>query len=224
MTWASTTRIMAAMQPTTIPTQPTTTSRDRAVRRRLAIGGVAVALASMLAACGGGSSSDGATAKADGSSSETTAPASTDTGGEETTTTAIGGAPDIDLCEEVTKDDVAAILTEASLTAATANDAIPAPNCGYQIDLGGGSGMTADVVTIVWNNPDFFDAQKELQTDEVDLTGLDTDAFSFGDGGDVLVRGATGTWAITKGVELSAGGQQASDEQILAIAKLVQGL
>lgn len=221
------------MQPNTTtdhapqPTPPA--RRSPSLRRRLALGATVLAVASLLAACGGGSSDDATPTTSAGSSdsSATSAPdAGTDdgSGGTDATTTAVDGAPAIDLCEEVTKDDVAAILPEATLLAAKATPSIPAPNCGYSIDLGAGSGMTADVVTIIWNNPDFFDSQKELQTDETDLTGLDTDAFSIADGGSILVRGETGTWQINRGVELSAGGQPASPEQLVAIAKLVQGL
>ena len=108
---------------------------------------------------------------------------------------------------------------------AVANPAFTVPNCGYTIDIGSGAtAMTADVVSIRWNDPTFFDGQKELQTDEVDLTDIGADAFAIDDGGMILVRGASGTWEIIRGVELTAGGQPASDEQMATIAQLVAGL
>jgi hypothetical protein len=213
------------MQPNTSPTSPVLvpTPRRNAVRRRFALGAATVALTALLAACGG--SSDGDAAKPDASGSETTAAPSSDSGAEETTTSATGGAPDIDLCEEVPKEDVAAILTEAELTRVEPNPSLSVPNCGYAIEIGGGgSEMTADVVTITWNEPGFYDGQKELQTDATELTGFDTEAFTFGDHGTVLVQGATGAFMVTHGVELAEGGQPASPEQLAAIAKLVQGL
>jgi hypothetical protein len=213
------------MQPNTSPTRPSAHRPARPNRRRrLAIGALALTLTAVVTACGGSSDAGGSDGAAP-AASETTAASSSGSGTDEATTTAIGGAPAIDVCEEVSQEDVAAILTEADLVSAEANSAIPAPNCGYAIEIGGaGSGATADVVTITWNDPSFFDGQKELQTDETELTGFDTDAFAFGDGGDILVRGETGTWAVTQGVELSDGGQPASAEQLAAIAKLVQGL
>jgi hypothetical protein len=181
----------------------------------------------MVAACGG--SSDPAPTSADGAA-ETTVPDSGaatspgDTAGTGDAAEASDSA-DLDLCAEVTKADIAAILTEADLADAAPNDALTAPNCGYAVEIdGGGSPMAADVVTIVWNDPSYFDGQKELQTDEVDLTGLGADAFSFDDGGMILVRGESGTFEITRGVELSPGGEAASDEQMTAIAALVAGL
>ena len=216
------------MQPITVPTSPSTHRPARPDRRRrLAIGALALALATVVTACGGSSDAGGSDGTGN-SASETSAPSSSGasgSGAEETTTTAAGGAPTVDVCEEVTQEDVAAILTEANLVSAEANSAVPAPNCGYAVEIGGaGSGATADVVTITWNDPSYFDSQKELQTDATDLSGFDTDAFTFGDGGDILVRGETGTWLVTQGVELTDGGQPASAEQLAAVAKLVQGL
>lgn len=216
------------MQPTTSPTIPSAQrSGHLHRRRRLAIGALALALTIVVAACGGSSDAGGSDG-AGSSASETSAPSSSGASGsgtDETTTTAAGGAPAVDVCDEVTKEDVAAILTEANLVSAEANSAVPAPNCGYAVEIGGaGSGATADVVTITWNDPAYFDSQKELQTDATELSGFDTDAFTFGDGGDILVRGETGTWLVTQGVELTDGGQPASAEQLAAVAKLVQGL
>ena len=216
------------MQPNTTihaTLRPASPTRRGPSLRRLALGATALAVASLLAACGGGSSDD-ATPTTSPGSSETSAPDSgTDTGGGEEATTTVAGSSDLDLCAEVTKEDVAAILTEANLVEAAPNTAITAPSCGYKVEIGGaGSGATADVVTITWNDPSFFDSQQELQTSATELTGFDTDAFSYDDGGEILVRGESGTWQVTQGVELTDGGQPATPEQLVAIAKLVQGL
>ncbi len=214
------------MQPNTSPNRPApaATTVGAPIRRRLALGAVALALAAVLAGCGGGSSDDGDASASGGSTPEATAPASSDGGSDETTST-LASVPDLDLCSEVTKDEVAAILPEAELTQAEANPSLTVPNCGYAIEIaGGGTEMTADVVTITWNEPGFYDGQKELQTDATELTGFDTEAFTFGDSGTVLVQGATGAFMVTQGVELAEGGQPASPEQLAAIAKLVQDL
>lgn len=209
------------------PTTNTITSRSarRRVRDRhralIAVG--ALALSSLLAACGGSSDSS---ATSDGGGDEVTTTAATDgSSGGDTTTTTEAGASDLDVCAEVTKDDMAAILTEADLTEVTTNEAITAPNCRYSIEIsGGGTTITADVATIVWSDPTYFDGQKELQTDEVDLPDVGADAFSIVDGNTIFVRGATGTFVVDGGVELTEGGTAASTEQLTAIAKLLVDL
>ena len=186
-----------------------------------AVSGAALSLA--LGACGG--SSEGASPEAsDGAETvSTTGDAGGASSPDEATTTAAGAA--LDLCAEVTKEDVAAILPEADLVAAAPRDGLSTPSCGYAVEIGGaGTSMTADVVTIIWNDPSYFDGQKELQTDEVDLSGIGTDAFSIDEGGLILVRGETGTFEIARGVELTSGGTPASDAQMTAIAELVGGL
>lgn len=227
MTWADAARTMATMQPTMITSSSTPLARASRRRRRAAIvaGATALALSSLLTACGG--SSDASTSSSNGSDATTTAAGSNtgDTSGDQTTTTAVAGAPDLDLCAKITKEDMAAILPEATLTTVEPNSAIPAPSCRYQIDIsGGGVSMQSDVISIVWNEPGFFDAQQELQTDEQAVPGVGADAFSIDDGGQILVRGKTGAFQITRGVELTSGGTAASDEQMAAIAKLVADL
>lgn len=222
---------MGPMQPNAIPVRPTDPSRRRRppvparppIRWRALAATFAAALGLTLAACGGSSDASSDTTSDTASAADAAATSTpTDDGG--VATTAAPATGDLDLCAEVSKDEVAAILTEAELTAAAPNDAISAPNCGYAIEIdAGGSPMVADVVSIVWNDASYFDSQKELQTDEVDLTGLDGEAFSFDDGGMILVRGESGTFEITRGVELTAGGQPATDEQMTAIAALVAG-
>lgn len=123
---------------------------------------------------------------ADGSS-DTSAPvdggstAAGATDGGEDTTTSPAGTPDLDLCAEVTEEDVAAILPEAELVDVSPNDVFPTPNCRYQVSIGGGA-MNAAVVSIEWNEAGFFDGQKELQSSETDLTELDADAFILEEG------------------------------------------
>jgi hypothetical protein len=211
------------MQPNTDSTAPLTDPVVTRRRRRptAALAATALVVGGLLAACGGGSSGSDA---AD-SSSDTSAPAdgtgSADAG--EGTTT-LAGTPDLDICAEVTEEEVAAILPEAELVDVSPNDVVPTPNCRYQISIGGGA-MNAAVVSIDWNEPGFFDGQKELQSSETDLTELDADAFILEEGSlMVFVRGQSGTFLIAQGVELTEGGELASRDQLIAIAELVQDL
>lgn len=218
---------MAVMQPNTLTSSSSSTARPSwRHRRALGIVGIsALALGSLLTACGG--SSDASSSSSNGSDATTTA---ADGGGDsssggETTTTGLAGAPDLDICAEINKDDMSAILTEAELTAVERNDSIPAPNCRYTVEIsGGGTTIQADVISIVWNEPGFFDGQQELQTDEQEVPGLGADAFSIDDGGQIMVRGKSGAFQITRGVELTSDGTAASPEQMTAIAKLVADL
>jgi hypothetical protein len=206
-------------------TATATRHRPRIQRRWVAGLAAAASLSLALGACGG-SSEGTSSGTPDGAEAASTTVAAGDGGSaspDATTTTGTG--TDLDLCAEVTKEDVAAILPEADLVAAAPREGLTAPSCGYAVEIGGaGTSMTADVVSIIWNDPSYFDGQKELQTDEVDLSGIGADAFSIDDGGIILVRGETGTFEITRGVELTSGGAPASDAQMTAIAELVGGL
>lgn len=219
------------MQPTIPTARPLTPLPNRSRRRRppaavLVVG--ALALGSLLAACGGSSGSDAdaapdTTAPVDGGSA-TDDTSGDPAGGTDETTTAPAGAADLDLCAEVSGEEVAAILTGADLVDVSPREGIPTPSCRYQVEIGGGA-ATAPVVTIDWNEPGFFDAQRELQTSETDLPELDADAFILEEGSPmVYVRGETGDFLVTQGVELTDGGQPATREQLIAIAELVQDL
>lgn len=195
---------------------------------RLLACGLAAVGALVLAGCGSSGGSDAAKATTTAASGTSDGAGSGDTSGsggsgDTATTAADGGMPDVDVCAELSKSDVEELLGGATLDGAKAQTTIPAPNCDYLRTISGG-GVTMDsfVVRVVWNDPSYYDGQQELQTDEVPVEGID--AFAINDYGTILVKGSSGTWEVTRGVELSDGGQVASQEQMTAIAQKVAAL
>ena len=204
--------------------QPNTTTIPSV---RLLACGLAIVAALSLAGCGSSGGSDAGakattTAASDAGGSSGGADGS-DGSGDTATSAADGAMPDLDVCEELSKTDIEELLGGATLDGAKAQTTIPAPNCDYVRTISGG-GVTMDsfVVRVVWNDPSYFDSQKELQTDEVPIDGID--AFATNDYGTILVKGESGAWEVTRGVELSDGGQAASQEQMTAIAQRVATL
>ena len=119
--------------------------------------------------------------------------------------------------------DVEEILGGATLSGAKAQPALTAPNCDYVRTIeGGGMAMDSFVVRVVRNDPSYFDSQKELQTSAVEVPGVD--AFAYNDYGTVVVRGESCTFEVVRGVEVAAGGEVATQDQMIAIAREVQGL
>ena len=202
------------------PMAPTTSSPLRPRHRALATAAALLLVAPLaLGACG----SDGSDGASGGSTTTSAASGSGgdqgDTGsGDETTTTAAAGG-DLDVCAEVPKDKVQEILTGATITKAEAVE-LGGPNCSYYVAT---AGTELPVVKITWNEPAFYDAQKQTQTEAVPLEGVE--GFQLRpDVTQLVVKGATGAFDITGGVELTEGGQVASIEQLTEIAKLVEGL
>ncbi len=200
------------------PMAHTTSSPLRPRHRALATAAALLLVAPLaLGACG----SDGSDGASDGSTTTSAASGATsgDTGsGDETTTTAAAGG-DLDVCAEVPKDKVQEILTGATITKAEAVE-LGGPNCSYYVAT---AGTELPVVKITWNEPAFYDAQKQTQTEAVPLEGVE--GFQLRrDVTQLVVKGATGAFDITGGVELTEGGQVASIEQLTEIAKLVEGL
>jgi hypothetical protein len=194
-------------------------------RRHRALAAGLLTLAVLLAGCGGDdeAASDGTTAPTEASVDDGT---STDGGGTDDgstdTTTADDGTSDLDLCAEITQADMEAILPEAAFTSVSANDVTPAPTCEYRIDIGG---IEASVVQILLaaEEADYLDGQREIQADAVDVPGIE-DAFAFDDFGTIFVRNDLGVFLIERGVELTSGGEAASQDQMVAIAELVAAL
>jgi hypothetical protein len=215
----------------------TTSSRHRSLRSRRSAAAVALTLATVLAACGGGGSDDASSDAGDA----TTAPAdagtdgtSTDgTGGDDTgsdtgsegTDGAVddGVLPDVDICGAITQEDMAAILPEATLISAAPNDAIPAPTCDYNIELTGGFEAAVIQILLAAEEPSYLEGQRDIQTDAVDVPGLD-DAFAYDDFGTIMVLGESGVFLVERGVELTEGGTAASQDQMIAIAERVAEL
>lgn len=202
-------------------------SHHRPSRRALAAG-LALTLAATLAACGGGSSDD-ASGAGDDTTTPTELPAdtSTDTGGTDAggtdTTIAEDGTSDLDICAELTQEEMQAILTEATLVSAAPNDVIPTPSCYYNIDLTGGIQAAVIQINLIVDDRDYFEAQRDLQTDAVDVPGVE-DAFAYDDFGTIMVLTPSGVFQIERGVELTEGGEAASQEQMTAIAEQVSEL
>ena len=205
------------MQPTTHAS--TTHALARSRRRRPALGALALAVGLVLAGCG----SSGGDAQADGGTTSTTAAdgggtSAPDDGMASTTTAA--GSSSIDLCAEVTAEQVSDILGVTAT--ASPNPALSAPSCNYTRDIGGVQG---NLVRIDGNDPSFFASQQELQTEEQPVPELGDRGFALTTGSTmVYVQGKTATWLVTQGVELEDGGQPATLEQLTAIAKLLVDL
>ncbi len=202
-------------------------SHHRPARRAVATGAV-LALATLLAACGGGSSSDGASAGDGASTTPTELPADTGTAGTDAdpgaeTTAVDDGTADVDICGEITQADMEAILPEATFSSVAPNAVIPAPTCEYNIELTGGIEAAVVQILLAGEDPGYLDAQREIQADAVDVPGLD-DAFAYDDFGSILVQGESGTFLVERGVELTEGGEAASQDQMIAIAQLVADL
>lgn len=178
------------------------------------------ALAILLGACGGSSSGDGSSDATTTPTELASEPTDGSTGTDATTTEAAADATAI--CDAITQDDIAAILTEATLTEAAPNPALSLPSCDYSIDLGG---VAAYVVQIRQEATDgaFYDSQKEVQPDAEPVPGID-DAFSYDDVGTIVLKTDTGSYTVERGVELTDGGQPASNDQMIAIAQKVAAL
>ncbi|MFN8017074.1 MAG: hypothetical protein U0P45_03015 [Acidimicrobiales bacterium] len=199
------------------------TSRDRHASHRTTLAGLTVA-AMVLLAARGGSSSDGASKDTSPTKDAATTTAATGDGSvsDDTTTTA-GEGDDLDLCAELTQSDVEELLGGASLSGAKPQEALTAPNCDYVRTMdAGGSTMDGFVVRIVRSDASYFDSQKELQTDALEVPGLD--AFAYNDFGTIVVRGKSGTFEVVRGIELADGGEVANQAQMTAIAQQVQDL
>lgn len=180
----------------------------------------AAALAVLLGACGGSSSSDGSA-----SPDATTTPtelASEPTDEAAATSTTAAAADATAICDAITQDDVAAILPEATLTEAAPNPAYSLPSCDYSIDLGGVSGYVVQIRQDATDGA-YYDSQKEVQPDAEPVPGID-DAFAFADFGTIVIKTGTGSYTVQRGVELTDGGQPASNDQMIAIAEKVAAL
>jgi hypothetical protein len=200
------------------------TTRTSPVRHRRAAAAAALTLATLLAACGGGSSSDGASGSSDETTAPTEAPADGGTSsGDGSTTTEAAGAADVDICGEITQADMEAIIPNATFSTVAPNTVIPTPTCDYSIEIA--PEFEGAVIQIQQSSPDgaYYDGQKDLQSDAVDVEGV-SDAFSFNDGGSIILKTSTGSYSIIRGVEPAPGAPAVSEAQMAAIAKLVAEL
>jgi hypothetical protein len=211
----------------------TTLPRPRPPRPHRAIAVAVLSLATLLAACGGGSdeaaeeattpteAATGATTS-DGTDAETTdAGTGTDAGTDEAADD--GALPEVDICSEITQADMEAILPEATFSSVAPNDVTPAPTCEYRIELTGGIEASVVQILLAAEEPDDLQAQRDIQTDAVDVPGLD-DAFAYDDFGTIVVQGESGVFLVERGVELTEGGTAASQDQMIAIAERVAAL
>jgi hypothetical protein len=208
----------------------TTSSRHRSLRSRRSVAAVALTLATVLAACGGGGSDDASsdagdatTAPADGGTStdDTGTDTGTDTGSDGTVDD--GVLPEVDICGAITQADMEAILPEATFSSVAPNDVVPAPTCEYRIELTGGFEASVVQILLAAEERSYLDGQREIQTDAVDVPGLD-DAFAYDDFGTIMVLGESGVFLVERGVELTEGGTAASQDQMIAIAERVAEL
>lgn len=192
--------------------------------RTLAAAVVGLVLATSVVACGGGSS-DGAgsasgtsttTASSEPGSSTTAAGEPADSG---TSPDTGAGSPELDLCAEVTADDVAAILAGAEISEAAPNPSLTTPTCQYLVDW---AGTPLSVVQITWNEDGFLDALRQSNPTATDLDGVDDGVAISEDS--IVVAGASGDFQVDAGVELTDGGSVATQEQLVAVAQLVEGL
>ena len=201
------------MQPTEITHLSTVDShRRRRARVRVALIAGSILFGTALIGCGG-SSEEGSSSTAPAADS---APSTPDSGGGDPATTE-PAASTLDVCAEITEADVTEILTGATLSG---SEPLPGPNpsCQYFTDVGGFEGA---VVQIQLFPTEYYDGQKEIQSEAVDLPGLD-EAFTIGDRL-IIAKTATGTVQVSGGIEVTPG-QPATLEQLTAVAALAQDL
>lgn len=192
------------------------TTHHRALGR-VAILALALGLTVGTAACGGGSSDASSDPTVAVDETTTAAPdAGTDDGA--TATTEAAGA-DVDICAEITAEDVEAILTGADIADAKPNDAYPTPSCAYSVTW---PGQPLSVVQILWNEDGFLDAQREGNPTATDVADLD-DAIAISDSS-IVVAGESGDFQVDGGIELAEGGDVATKDQLIAVAALAQAL
>lgn len=188
--------------------------------RLVASAAVALLLATAIAGCGGGSSDGASGSTGDPTTTESAAGTDGATGDPSdtgATTAPASGTGGGDLCAEVTAADVGAILTEADITEAAPSPALTTPTCQYLVDW---AGTPLSFIQITWNEDGFLDALRQSNPTATDLAGVEDGVAISEDS--IVVAGTSGDFQIDAGVELAEGGAVATQEQLVAIAQLVE--
>ncbi len=200
------------MQPTTKTQAPyPTTQRPPGYRSRNALIVGVVAFGVLLSACGG--SSDSA------SPTTTSAPTASDpTAAPPSETTQPTAERDVDVCAEITEAQVSEALGGVTLTG---SEPMPGnnPSCQYFVTI---SGLEGAAVQVQLFPADYYDGQKQMQSNAVAAPGL-TEAFSV-DGSLVFARTDAGTVTVGAGYALDESGSPATLDQLIAVTKLGEGL